>query len=387
VSRRLPSVSNQRGAILIIASVALMGVFVITGLVFDFGFWFVTRSQLQQIADTTALAGGRVLGTIYSGGTNPTPPLSNNRLRFINQQNYQQNVTNDTDIFNVLNAIAVQHRAGGVPITIANNDVQVGTWNYANNTPLGGTGLNIFTVGAPGTVQPNAVRVTVRTIRDTTFGRVLGVNSFSLTARATAALTPLNAVPPNNPGIPPVFVPAGQIEFPLGIDAAYAGGNFCNPAPGCNAGGVCIDLGQGTQAPQICTAWNTFNGPAVNFGGIIAGNITSPQTTIGDMYNFGGDGALVVPNLANLYTALEALNPSPGGLRETLLPVYAANGCVPPAAGNLPIVGFVPATIFALAGNNIFYLQFACNVVSTGRSGGLAAQDFGTFGSIPVLVQ
>jgi len=385
VSRLLPSASNQRGAILVIASVALLGVFVITGMVFDFGSWFVTRNQLQQIADTTALAGGRVLGTIYSGGNNPTPPLTLGRQLFADQKTYPQNSPDDTQIFNVLNAIANQHRAGGVPITIVASDVVVGTWDYSS-------GSNVFD-GTPGILRPNAVRVTVR--RDTTangslgttFGRLLGVNSFSITATATAALTPINDVPPNDPGTPPVFIPAGQIEFPLGIDASYAGGNFCNPAPACNAGGVCIDLFSGVQAPQNCTAWNTFNGPVGNWGGIIAGNITSPQTTIGDMYNFGGDGSLVVPALSALYNALETPNPSPGGLRETLLPVYAANGCVPPAPGNLPIVGFVSATIFVLSGNNIFYLQFACNVVSTGRSGGLAAQDFGTFGSIPVLVQ
>ena len=385
VSRPLPSVSNQRGAILIIASVALMGVFVITGLVFNFGFWFVTRSQLQQIADTTALAGGRVLGTIYSGGNNPTPPLTSGRKLFLAQQNYPQDDNDDTDIFNVLNAIAMQHRAGGVPISIATSDVEVGTWNYPTNG---------FTVGTTGTLRPNAVRVTVR--RDTTangslgttFGRLLGVNSFSLTATATAALTPIIDVPPNDPGTPAVFIPAGQIEFPLGIDADYLGGNFCpNPEPTCNSVGVCIDLSPLTLTLPTCTAWNTFDGPAGDWGGIIAGNITSPQTTTGDMYNFGGAGEAAVAQLSNLYDNLEAVTPTPGGFRETLLPVYAANGCIPPGPGNLPIVGFVNARIFALTGNAIFVLRFACDVVSTGRSGGLVGQDFGTFGSIPVLVQ
>ena len=387
VSRFIPPTSSQRGSILIIAAVSLLGVFVIVGMVFDFGLWFVTRSQLQQIADTTALAGGRVLGTIYSGGNNPTPPLTLGRQVFAAQKTYTQNSLDDTQIFNVLNAIANQHRAGGVPITILASDVVVGTWDYSS-------GSNVFD-GTPGILRPNAVRVTVR--RDTTangslgttFGRLLGVNSFSLTATATAAMTPIIDVPPNDPGTPPVFIPAGQIEFPLGIDASYLGGNFC-PAtePPCNIGGpVCIDLSPATLTLPTCTAWNTFDRPAGDWGQIIAGNITSPQTTTGDMYNFGGDGAAVVADLSSLYDNLEAVDPTPGGFRETLLPVYAANGCVPPGPGNLPIVGFVNARIFALTGNAIFVLRFACDVVSTGRSGGLVGQDFGTFGSIPVLVQ
>jgi len=90
VSRLLPSASNQRGAILIISSAALLGVFLIVGLVYDFGFWFVTRGQLQKIADTTALAGSRVLGALYSGGVIiPIPRFSwiENFLLFKNPMN------------------------------------------------------------------------------------------------------------------------------------------------------------------------------------------------------------------------------------------------------------------------------------------------------------
>lgn len=378
-----------------IASASLLGVFVIAGLVFDFGLWFVTRSQLQNITDTAALGGARVLGAIYAGGDydddgdDLTPPITLNRKLVDDQKSYLQNSADDSIISGVVNTMANQHRAGGVSININPTDLVVGIWDYQTN---------VFIPGVQGvTLRPNAVQVTAR--RDpanngalaTVFGRLVGLNSFSINATAIAALTPIRDVPPNNP--PPLTVPPGEIQMPLAIDAAY---NFCpTPEPACNASGLppaCITLSiNALPAPlDDCTASTTFDGPLTDWGQILAGTITSPQTTVGDMYTIRGDGDLDYAALTDFYQAQVGFNPGVPWA-ETLLPVYAANGCAPggPPPGPRPIVGFVNTRIFATGGAaaGTLFLSFACQVVSTGRSGGQAAQDFGTFGSVPVLVQ
>jgi len=289
----------------------------------------------------------------------------------------------------VANNVANQHIAGGVPITIDDNDVIVGNWDY--NT-------NVFTAGGLGTFQPNAVRVIARrdatsnTPLATVFGQMFNITSLNVAATATAAMGPLRRVPPN--GLPN-NLPPGEIIFPIGIDQDW--GNFCglpcsdplNPTP-------CILLDQGIPPPPpgSCTAWNTFDGPIGDFTNITAGAITSPQTTTGDNYNFWGDAADQSTGLQDLF-ALPGIGPAFGDPTfpyiETVLPVYQ-NGCATPIGGPVPIVGFVNVRIFGIqgaggTGGDVLWIKFACNVASTGRSGGLGPEDFGTFGSIPVLVE
>ncbi len=372
-----------------IGAVALLGVFVVAALVFDFGQWFLTRNELQNVADTATLAGTRALGAVYAGGTVDDGITTQNLARkvFNDQQTYSLQSVDFDLIRNVVNNVANQHIAGGVPITIDNNDIRVGNWDY--NT-------NVFTTGVLGTLQPNAVRVIARrddtsnSSLETVFGQMFNITSLNVTATATAAMGPLRRVPPN--GLPN-NLPPGEIEFPLGIDQSYQTlfGPFCSQA--CNNpilfGFNCFTLSPNPPPPvNSCTAWNTFDGPIGDIGGITAGATTSPQTTVGEKYNFWGIGDGQAGALINLFGNLGG--PTPGALpyRETLLPVYAANNCVPPVVP-VPIVGFVNVRIIALGGaaTGSFGIKFACNVASTGRSGGLGPQDFGTFGSIPVLVE
>lgn len=385
-----PRFGNQRGVILMIGAVALLGVFVVAALVFDFGQWFLTRNELQNVADTATLAGTRALGAVYAGGTVDDGITTQNLARkvFNDQQTYSLQSVDLDLIRNVVNNVSNQHIAGGVPITIDDNDVIVGNWDY--NT-------NVFTAGGLGTLQPNAVRVIARrdptsnTPLATVFGQMFNITSLNVAATATAAMGPLGRVPPN--GLPN-NLPPGEIVFPLGIDQAYEtlNGPICAQACNIITNPFCIILNVSAPVGNTCTAWNTFNGPIGDFGQIIAQATTSPQTTIGDTYNFWGDAEDQSDALGALGTS-PGIAPVPGDPNfpfvETVVPVYQNNGCNPPA-GPIPIVGFVNIRVISQiipGGNNRVFLKFACNVASTGRSGGLGPEDFGTFGSIPVLVE
>jgi hypothetical protein len=146
-------------------------------------------------------------------------------------------------------------------------------------------------------------------------------------------------------------------------------------------------------------AWHTFDGDpgnlAEDFQSILNGQITSPETHAnqGTNYTFGGDPILLEPPelFSALFTLATTITP-PNTRAPLLVPVYSNHGCNPPAAGqSIEIVGF--ATFDMFLGPNpptpqsaIIGLLPQCNVYSVGRSGD-PNNNFGTFGSVPVLVQ
>ena len=379
---------NEQGVILIIGAVALLGVFVVTGMVFDFGLWFLTRTELQGITDAATLAGGKELGAIYTEKT-----LSA-------QQGYSLDSSDYDRISDAVKNVANQHQAGGKTINIDQDDIIVGFWDLTNNQ---------FTATGLGTVQPNAVQVLARRDAtkndplDATFGRLLNIFDFNLRAKGTAALSPMNRIPPN--GLPN-NLDDGRIIFPIGIDQDW--GDFCNPPPpadpNCNDPGNpflgCITLDSLTAPANTCTAWTTFDdSDPLSF------NVNSDSPMTRTIYD--GDSSETIDPLpptgahsyyfhgdADAQSVLLAgdtdfpINPSE--FLEAVVPVYddITGNCTitpsPPAPGTLlPIVGFVTVRVTQRFGQ--LHVKFACGVASTGRSGG--QQDFGTWGSVPVLVE
>ena len=374
---------KERGSIAIMAAFTLTIVVLIMGLVYDFGLWFVTRAELQNVADTAAMAGGRALGAIYAGGSvdNGTQIVNPPRQIFTAQQTYTLNTQDNNLIRNAITNPPIPYAAGGTNITIANNnDITVGNWNTTTNT------FTPLAVGSPSPPQPNAIQVIARRDQSNVplaamFGSLANITGYNITATATAALTPLQFVPPQNP---PAALPPGQLVWPLGIDQA-------NPNLACGALPIVVDITQ----PPSCTAWTTYNNAAnqANFNQIVAGTLQTPATLAGNggtAFFFGGLAEAQAPGLFPLWQANNLGNPI---FFETVLPVYQNSSCIPPAGQQIPIVGFVNARVIGAPGGNpttnAFLITVQCNVFSTGRSGDVNDPNllYGTLGSVPVLVQ
>ena len=373
------------------AAFSLMMVILITGIVYDFGLWFATKVELQNVADAAALAGGRALGARHAGGRfyDGTEFQDPERKSFSVQLAVLS--TEETDwIKDAINDSGEENLAGGISISIPPSDIQIGNWNSDTN------GFSLVDL------PKNAVQVTAK--RDdlvARFGQLIGVSPYDLTATATAALTPLQWVPPAdlNPTASDTL-PPGPIILPLGIDQA----NFEDPLETnfCTAQ---------FQLPtddfnQPCHAWTTFKNEAtdIEFQKIVDEILTAPDTKArsigiaGDSYFFGGFGADKKTELKAIFTA----NLPPGATSwETILPVYANFGCVAPTnepgdpgdpiGEQIPIVAFISASIRKITTNpqEPLEISFQCDVVGIGRSGEVNDPNlaYGTVGSVPVLVQ
>lgn len=392
---------NQEGIILIIGAMAMLGVFIILGIIYDFGLVLVTKGELQNIADTASLRGAKELGAIYWKVFDDQNKLGNDPA--VAQQGFILDSGHVTRISNAISDVVEDHLAAGSSITIQASDIVIGPWPA---DPFVG-----------GNNQPNAVQVTARRDASVTegavtliFGRMFNMTELDVQAKSIAALTPLNRVPPAFPGTS--GLPGGDIIFPIGIDEDY--GPFCPPpgSPLCNNPADffngCINIDPSIQSVPSCTAWTTFNDSfAGSFSNILAGSppsstgTSSPMTrTIFDGdpddpvdltppgdgvpgYFFHGDAL----DQAGAYAMNSALMSVPVfDYMEVLIPVYQTPdaGCATPD-GSVPlkISGFVSARLRPRGATGI-QMKFACGVVKTGRSGG--QNNFGTFGTEPVLV-
>jgi len=101
---------QQRGSILVLIAFAIVGLIAMAALVIDFGYFYSTRSQLQNTADSSALAGVALLV-----GTNSTA---------------------QTDARNEAIKFAAKNSAAGDAVVLDANtvnsdtgDIQVGNWN------------------------------------------------------------------------------------------------------------------------------------------------------------------------------------------------------------------------------------------------------------------
>jgi hypothetical protein len=221
----------------------------------DVGYVMLTKNELQNIADATALWGARWLGHTYQEMED-----------YAAQQAY---VCDPGQIVSDIQAVALNSYAGGVDgITVNTGDVHIGRWDPDGTPPLTET-----------LSQPDAVSVTVR--RDgaangpisSVFARVLGLDSFDISADATAALTGQGESKP------------GELELPVGISAYFFQGHGCNDW---------IKFSP-TNDPDSCAGWTSWDYGAndANLRKILEERpgYESPETIAGeDTANFiGGD--------------------------------------------------------------------------------------------------
>ena len=214
---------NQNGVAAILVALLLFILVGFAAMAVDVGYYMVTRNDLQNIADATALYGARILGHNYQGMT----PAE--------QQAY---VCDPSEIVPGVQEVGLANYAGDLDgITINAGDVLIGQWD-SSATPRFTQTLN----------QPDAVSVTVRREGGTNgpistiFARVLGINTFDVSADATAALTGQGETG------------EGDLELPVGISNCFFDDD-CEEAQGCND----FVAFSPTNDPESCAGWTSWD--------------------------------------------------------------------------------------------------------------------------------
>jgi Flp pilus assembly protein TadG len=250
---------NQRGVSAVIIALLLVVLLGMAALAVDLGYLYVTRNELQNVADAAALAATRRLGEIYQA-------MPGNLQADYDLSNFP---TDRTDMENIAIEVAGMNKAAAAGITILNADIEFGQWDFVNRS---------LTVTDD---QPDAVRVKAR--KDETannpvttfFAKVFNVNTMAVTATATAALSGQGETE------------EGELILPIGISYAwFTGGAWCDET---------IKFSP-TKDPDACAGWNSFTFDPPNDATvrkILEGNpdYISPPTTAGEtVFNFiGGD--------------------------------------------------------------------------------------------------
>jgi Flp pilus assembly protein TadG len=357
-------VYDQQGVVAVTVALVIVVMLAMTALALDVGHALVARNQLQNASDAAALAGTRALGVIYEGMSGPLTGYT----------------LTSGEVANIVNAASVagaDNQAAGVTVTVNAGDIAVGIWSSATRT---------FT---PTTVLPRAVRVITR--RDgsangpisTFLAGVMGFNTVSVTAVATAQLNPAGVMAP------------GDIDAPFGISEFFFNSGF-----GC---GSTIQFAPNVPGnPQTCAGWQAFDiSPASASAmrgivdGMINGTYTAPQVTAGqNSLNFtNGNMASVWADLVTLWQ-LRTQN----GPWDAQVPVYAGNDCSPSGAQLIIGTATVRINYVGEPGNANNAANCSGSNPSTGCMSGVVQCDvfegtggigggFGTFGTIPGLVE
>jgi uncharacterized membrane protein len=212
---------NQRGVSAVIIALLLVVLLGMAALAVDLGYLYVTRNELQNVADAAALAATRRLGEIYQA-------MPGNLQADYDLSNFP---TDRTDMENIAIEVAGMNKAAAAGITILNADIEFGQWDFVNRS---------LTVTDD---QPDAVRVKAR--KDETannpvttfFAKVFNVNTMAVTATATAALSGQGETE------------EGELILPIGISYAwFTGGAWCDET---------IKFSP-TKDPDACAGWNSF---------------------------------------------------------------------------------------------------------------------------------
>jgi hypothetical protein len=366
---------NEKGVAAVYVAIMLAVFIGITALAVDVGYLMVSRNELQNAADASALAATRQLGAIYE-------PMS-----YEAQQTY---ICNPGDIITVAQSAALSNKAAGEVVTVQggdglSGDVIIGKWEGADKTLT------------PTLSQPDAVRVTTR--RDpsvaagqisTFFARIFGIDKVSVSATATAALS---AIATAN---------LADMELPVGISKVwFERGVFC---------GESIHF----YPTDSCAGWTDFSTKKGKYDpGSSSVNDIDVRTLIDDirLHNFpyagmptqiqaGATqfpfigGTLSTPTfdaMEKLFNSRKTCCDNNGNFYwDTLVVVYDRPGDTPASCGNpndlYTIVGFAKIRLREVVGAAGKYLEgtVICGPLEPGRSGG---GNYGTKGTIPGLVQ
>lgn len=258
----------EKGAVLVMVAISMVALIGFVALAVDIGHLLVTRNEVQNVADASALAGARALGAIYQG----LPPEQQQTFFCDGGEGGCQETIRAT-----AQDVASKNRAAGESMSVRVEDVLIGHWDGETFT---GNDYD----------QPDAVYVIAR--RDevangpisTFFARVLGIDEAPVNAIAIAAMTGQANV-----------VEAGLV-LPIAISAYFfEDGNYCNSFIRFNP----------TNDPASCSGWTTWDlgSNTNNLRTILDGDYTSPPMTVGEteIELTGGNVAAAFDNLLGLY--------------------------------------------------------------------------------------
>ena len=209
----LEKVKNQAGVSAVIVAIVLPMLIGFGVLAVDVGYMYVTKNELQNVADASALAGARYLGWTYEG---------------LSRAEQQDHDFSRSDIVDVVQQIAGRNQAAKMNISINDADVTIGTWDGSTLTAM-----------TDPIKLPDAVRVIAR--RDnsangpilTFFARIFNIATVNVIADATAALTG------------PATVDEGELKTPFGISERM----FPHD---------CTDAIEFSPTGDSCAGWHNF---------------------------------------------------------------------------------------------------------------------------------
>jgi Flp pilus assembly protein TadG len=351
---------DERGVTAVLVAILLLALIAIMSLAVDVGYLMAARNQLQNVADSAALAAARQLGAIYE-------PMT-----YAEQQAY---TCDPGSIVPVAQDAGLKNEAAGKSIAIDGGDVSIGRWDSAART---------FTATL---ASPNAVRVTAR--RDGTvngpvstfFARIFPVDTVPVSAVATAALTGQSTAGP------------ADLEIPVGIsDHWFSRPDFCDQP---------IKF-YPTGTLDGCAGWHTYESWPSNAAKLsralndLEAGVTPegvPDLTVAGDTEFvftGGTVASAFEDMKSLFEEKRTWNPETGREEwETVVVVYDSSSLSDPCgnpANNLLIVGFATAIVTDVleSPDKTIIADVKCDSVNYGRGSG---GNFGTLGSIPALVE
>ncbi len=211
---------DKKGAVTVSVAVLLIFLICFAAFAIDVGYMMVRRNELQNIADTAALAGADQLFTDYKVMTTSDPLLSTPAPGPLLAK--AQEVASSTGV-------------SGVTISLA--DFRLGVWHPDTHT---------FT---PQAIGPTAVNVNARKDNiengpfSTFLAGVLGIHTFNVSATATASLTP------------PLSI--NELPIPVGISYAWYEHDW-GSAGYCNQPIRFYPTSSGTNDIIGCAGWHNY---------------------------------------------------------------------------------------------------------------------------------
>lgn len=306
----LSRMKKQEGATAVIVAVSVFVLIALAALAVDIGYVAVTKNELQNVADASALAAARQLGNMYE----------------------QKLAVDETTVTDTAQAVALENVAGGKNIAVNGSDVVIGDWDTASKSVVAPA-----VSGSPHAVQVTALRTTgTNDPLNTFFASLLGVSTVPVSAKATAELTGI--CESKNP-------------LPIGLAKRWftQSPTFCNqPVQFYPTNNSC----SGTDYTGLAGWTNLSTTGNVNASALkkllkdIQDGKPTPEVTAGEDIGFtGGTDTSVLKALADLFDAKKTSDAtSPTGYSwETTIVIYDSD-CGNPNQ-KLPVLGFATLVI------------------------------------------
>jgi Flp pilus assembly protein TadG len=349
---------NEKGVTLVYVALLIVVLIGIAALAVDVGYVMVSKNELQNAADSAALAGARQLGENYKDGISPV----------------------STNVLNVAQSTASQNKATGLNLAVGNVVASIGNWDPTqarNNVPF-----------PSGAVYPDAVKATLKRNSGTPSGAVSTFFApiFKLIDASSQDKIPVEATACAAITGPCIAKPAIPLGIGKGWFAIHPGEAACGPM---------IFLG---DTKDSCAGWTNLSTDAKQIkqgvSDLLTGKTVMPLVTAGSEAQFtGGTVTGLYRDLETLFNKMRVVNDPEKGDADndpntwTTSVVVYDRSCDQNPNKLYKILGFAMLTITKVTptGNDKgIEAKVACHMTIEARGG---CEVYGTFASIPGLVQ